>query len=174
VNMHTTIKGANGILPLDLGWAGAKTFVHIFGGPFDNFPGRDQAFGVCVRSEMVPDQRDVHLPINDFSVPSDAKAVEYALTDTFDAAIDGKTVYVGCMGGWGRTGLFLALMAKAAGVADPVTYVREHYTPKAVETREQKAYVAKFDVTNVRRHIAKKAWRKKVPVLGGLIARLFA
>ena len=41
------------------------------------------------------------------------------------------TVYVGCMGGWGRTGLFLALMVKALmpGVATRSLYVRENYRP---------------------------------------------
>ena len=41
------------------------------------------------------------------------------------------------MGGWGRTGLFLALLAKVCGVENPVTYVRENYSPRAVETTDQ-------------------------------------
>lgn len=174
MNMQAKIFGGNGILPLALGFAGAGYSLSIIGGPFDNFPGRDKAFGVCVRAERVPNERDVHLPIHDFSIPESAKAVEYALMDTFDAALDGKQVYVGCMGGWGRTGLFLALMAKAAGIPDPVEYVRENYTPKAVETREQYTYVQRFDVSKVQRHVRLKAWRKRVPIVGGLIGHLVA
>lgn len=172
MNAHASIMGGNGVLPLTLGWKGANASFEIIGGPFDNFPGRDRAFGVCVRAERVPNERDVHLPIHDFAVPENAKAVEYALMDTFDAAIEGKQVYVGCMGGWGRTGLFLALMAKAAGITDPVEYVRANYTSRAVETREQYSYVQKFDVSKVQRHIRRKAWKRRVPVIGGLIAAL--
>lgn len=168
MNMHTKFDG-NGTLPINLGWAGALYRLAIVGGPFDNFPGRDKAFGVCVRAERVPAKRDVHLPIHDFSVPENKTAVEYALIDTFEAAINGKQVYVGCMGGWGRTGLFLALMAKAAGIPDPVEYVRANYTPKAVETREQYNYVTAFDVTRVQRRISRMAWRKRLPLIGWLI-----
>lgn len=174
MNMQAKIFGGNGTLPLALGFAGANAAMEIIGGPFDNFPGRKLAFGVCVRAERVPDERDVHLPIHDFSVPEDERAVKYALIDTFKAAIDGKQVYVGCMGGWGRTGLFLALMAKAAGIASPVDYVRENYTPKAVETREQYTYVKQFDVSTVQKVIRRYAWKKRFPIIGGLIGLLVA
>ena len=104
------------------------------------FPGRNHAFGVCVRAERAPSGRyNVHLPIHDFSVPSPDQQdeVELALRETLEALLDGKKVYVGCMGGWGRTGLFLALLAKVCGVEEPVTYVRENYSSRAVETAEQ-------------------------------------
>jgi len=57
----------------------------------------------------------------------------------------GRGVYVGCMGGYGRTGLFLACLVKCLGVDDPVGYVRAHYHGRAVETDEQLDYVAEFD-----------------------------
>ncbi len=106
------------------------------------FPGRNHAFGVCVRAERAPSGRyNVHLPIHDFSVPSPDQQdeVELALRETLEALLDGKPVYVGCMGGWGRTGLFLALLAKVCGVDQPVTYVRENYSNRAVETRSRSA-----------------------------------
>ena len=93
MNMHTKLKVGNGILPLALGWKGAGAEMDIIGGPFDDFPGRATHFGVCVRAERVPNERDVHLPIHDFCVPDSEKQVEYALMDTFDAAIEGKQVY---------------------------------------------------------------------------------
>ena len=102
---------------------------------------------------------DVHLPIHDFQVPQDEEDVVYALKDTLYAALSGRTVYVGCVGGWGRTGLFMALLAKAAGVDNPVEYVRRHYTPRAVETKGQLDYVDSFDVIQVRRWLFWQAWR---------------
>lgn len=171
---HKTLGVGNGTLPLSLGWRGAGLNLTIIGGPFDSYPGRQKAFGVCVRAEQAPRERDVHLPIRDFDVPTSTAAVEKALVQAFAAAIEGRPVYVGCMGGWGRTGLFLALMAKAAGVDDPVGYVRKHYTPRAVETKDQQLYVDKFDVGYVQKKVRRTAWSARFPVVGGIIARLVA
>jgi hypothetical protein len=149
--------GANGLLPIDLGWAGGLQKFWIVGGPYDYYPGREDAFGVCVREERVPKNGyDVLLPIRDFSVPRDRDAVKEALRKTIEAALDGKPVYVGCMGGWGRTGLFLALLAKACGEKDPIGYVRTHYTPRAVETLAQMEYVDKFDMTELRQWVRRR------------------
>ena len=87
-----------------------------------------------MRAERVPEYGvDIWVPIPDFQVPSERQLaqVENALERAFAAALDGKRVYVGCAGGYGRTGLFLALMAKVAGVKDPVAYVRLHYNSHA-------------------------------------------
>ena len=171
--MHRKLTkgGPNGFLPIDLGWRGAFYRFQIAGGPYDFFPGRDKAFGVCVRAENVnPGSYDVHLPIRDFSVPTDMFRVEMAVRDTLRAAIRGKPVYVGCMGGWGRTGLFLALLAKAAGVDDPVAYVRKYYTPRAVETRAQEQFVKDFDVTKLRKWLHKFAWAQRFPWLSRFLA----
>lgn len=152
----------NGVLPLSLGWVAPKLV--ITGGPYSDYKMARNTFGVCVRAEDVR-AHDVHVPIHDFSVPEDDDGVKRALVASLKAAIDGRSVYVGCMGGWGRTGLFLALMAKAAGVPDPVDYVREVYTPRAVETREQEKYVAQFDVKQISKVIRRYAWAKKFPIL---------
>ena len=53
---------------------------------------------------------------------------------------------VGCMGGIGRTGLMLALLAKSFGEEDPVRYVRATYYSHAVETAAQKQFIAEFKV----------------------------
>src|SRR5690606_26734740 len=111
----------------------------------------------------------VLLPITDFSVPENAADTDDALVAAFKAGIDGRPVYVGCMGGWGRTGLFLALMAKVAGEKDPVGYVRRWYTPHAVETKQQKAYVENYDMSWVRPKVLRYAWSKRVPVIGPII-----
>ena len=155
----------NGYLPLNLGWRGAFYKLSIAGGPYDYFPGKDTAFGVCVRAER-PGPCHVHLPIKDFGVPRDEYAVELAIRDTLRAAIRGQQVYVGCMGGWGRTGLFLALLAKAAGVENPVEYVREHYSSRAVETADQENFVSDFDVMKLQSWLTRYAWSHRFPLVG--------
>jgi hypothetical protein len=55
---------------------------------------------------------------------------------------------VRCQMGHGRTGTALAILGVFLGAipadADPVTYVREHYCPRAVESQEQRSYVEKM------------------------------
>jgi len=152
---------ANGTLPLDLGWRGGFLGLRVTGGPFDNFrPGVNANYGVCVRAERVPHTAHAKVAIHDFQVPkpSQKAEVDAALRQAFEQLLFGKRVWVGCMGGWGRTGLFLALMAKVAGVDNPVSYVREHYTPRAVETQEQMEYVYKFDVGELRQWLFWRGW----------------
>ena len=161
----------NGCLPLSLGWRGAFHAFSITGGPYDAFP-RGRAFGVCVRAERKPrpEDMDVHLPIRDFDVPEDDAAVAEALRRTLAAALEGRSVYVGCMGGWGRAGLFMALLAKVCWQDDPIGYVRELYTPRAVETEAQTHYVRTFDVAELRVWLARTAWAMRLPPLARLIA----
>lgn len=164
----TTINGANGQITFDLGWRGAFKKLTFVGGPYDAFPGRAHAFGVCVRQENVrKGSFDINVPIEDFSVPpmSMRPVVEDALYRAAKAAVDGQLVYVGCMGGWGRTGLFLSLLAKACGEGDPVAAVRQRYTVRAVETKQQKNYVDEFDVSDARVAIYRAAWLSRFPWL---------
>jgi hypothetical protein len=159
--MKMTRMGANGALPLDLGWRGGWLGLKVIGGPFDAYkPGVNADYGVCVRAERVPPTADVHVAIPDFHVPaaSQRAEVDAALKAAFAKLLDGKRVWVGCMGGWGRTGLFLALMAKMAGEESPVTFVRANYTPRAVETQEQMEYVEDFDVRELRHWLYCQAW----------------
>lgn len=169
MNAHTrpVFEDANGDITLTLGpWAFWQK-VRLHGGPFDGYDPTENSLGVCVRAERVPKSADIRVPIHDFDVPrpADIWLVQEALQRAFGAALDGKDVYVGCMGGWGRTGLFLALCAKVAGEKDPVGFIRAHYTPKAVETAKQEAYVRDFDVAEVQAGIlayARKRWIRDV------------
>lgn len=157
--MSARFPGANGALTLDLGWYGAFRHLVINGGPFDKFPAGDtKAFGVCLREDN-PGACDIHLPIRDFSVPEDDASVAVALRCALDAALRGEDVYVGCMGGFGRTGLFMALLAKVAGEPRPVEFVRKNYTARAVETKQQYRYVMDFDVSELRYWLFWAAWR---------------
>ena len=80
--------------------------------------------------------RDFHLPAsNDDAVAALRAAHTRAATERVEVA---------CAGGRGRTGTALALLAVLSGVGpdDAVAWVREHYHPKAVETRPQRRWVA--------------------------------
>ena len=81
----------------------------------------------------------------DFGLPSDPAAMREALVEVWERA-DRERVEVGCMGGRGRTGTALACIAVLEGVpADQaVDYVRRHYHPDAVETEQQRQFVAEF------------------------------
>lgn len=157
--MLDTVARPLGTVVMPLGWKGGWRKVVVSGGPFDNAPGGHNQFSVAVRAERIkPGQAHVHLPIRDFSVPENGADVSEALIKTFKAALNGKDVYVGCMGGVGRTGLFLALMAKTAGIEEPVKWVRENYKIHAVETNAQAKYVNDFDVTGIRKAVLGYAW----------------
>lgn len=146
-----------GAIAMPLGWKGGWRTIHITGGPFDAAP--LDVFRVAVRAERIrPGEANVHLPIRDFSVPENGADVAAALQKTLQASLSNKPVYVGCMGGYGRTGLFLALLAKAAGIEDPVDYVRRHYHSRAVETEKQMQYVEDFDVSGIRKAMLGFAW----------------
>lgn len=130
-----------GVLPLIV--AGRR--VSITGGPFDAIP--DGAFGVCLEAAAQKAWlADVALPIPDFGLPDPAalKAAIGAVLRQLEAAPT-RPVHVGCRAGIGRTGLFMACLARAAGVAgDPLDYVRAHYLPHAAETPAQQAMARGF------------------------------
>ena len=119
--------------------------VTITGGPFDAIP--DGAFGVCL--EMQAEKAwlaDVAVPTPDFGLPD--PAVLRAAVGTVLAQLESdptRPVHIGCRAGIGRTGLFMACLAKAAGVpGDPLDYVRAHYLAHAAETAEQQAMARGF------------------------------
>lgn len=150
------IEGANGTLTLPLGWRGLWKTLTIHGGPFTAYDKGLSAnkiietewLSVCLK-EHGAQNADIHVPIEDFRTPESDEQVTGAIIEILRHALAGREVFVGCMGGWGRTGLFLAVLAKAVGIEDPVAYVRSTYTDKAVETKQQEHYVARFDVAPI-------------------------
>jgi protein-tyrosine phosphatase len=119
--------------------------VTVTGGPFDAIP--DGAFGICLETESAKAWlADVTLPTPDFGLPEPAalrRAVGIALAQL--EAEPERPMHVGCRAGIGRTGLFLACLARAAGVeGDALDYVRQHYFPCAAETAEQERMARGF------------------------------
>ena len=122
-------------LPLFLG----KFFV-VAGGPYVRVP--DKMVGVKMAVE-INHPHQISIPTRDFDVPR-VSDVDTGLRQAVDAILRGDPVYVGCMGGIGRTGLFMAILAKAFGESDPVSDVRSQYNHHAVETKQQMQYVQDY------------------------------
>ena len=121
----------------------------VYGGPYFTKP--EGYFGVKLAPEInLP--CSINLPISDFSIPETSQALS-AVMATIDALFNGEKVFAGCYGGKGRTGLFLALLAKTFGYERPITHVREHYHAHAVETREQGLFIYRFDVAPARNRL---------------------
>jgi len=108
---------------------------------------RDQVptFGLYLDQRWAPPWDHAHLPWADFGVP-DANELRVALEDVLDRSRRGEHVEIGCLGGHGRTGTALACLAVMSGTppGDAVAWIRGAYCEKAVETDEQRAFVAAF------------------------------
>ncbi len=77
-------------------------------------------------------------PIQDMGVPSHLKEFQNMIAYLKEQVLAGKKVFIGCIGGHGRTGLVLAALVKSiANETDAVTYVRDHYCHRAVESSKQ-------------------------------------
>lgn len=119
-----------------------RQFFVVAGGPYMAKP--EGYVGVKMAKEInLPCA--VSIPTADFSVP-DPKLMAKGLDEAVNRILLGQPLYVGCMGGIGRTGLFLAILAKAFDVKNPVRFVRENYLSHAVETPQQMKYVTDFTV----------------------------
>jgi len=134
--------GAAGVLTLP---SGRRVRGRGRGAPL--LPGPAPEFGVYLlgrRPEPVPwEERWLRWP--DFRLPTDPAQLRAVLQEVWERAA-GERVEVACHGGTGRTGTALACLAVLDGVlpADAVAFVRARYRPRAVETRAQARFVARF------------------------------
>ena len=121
----------------------------VVGGPFNGFA--PPAIGVCLEARSrLATLADVLIEVPDFTAPTQAQLVD-GLVRTLVLMRDAPQlpVYVGCAAGLGRTGTFIAALARLAGIADSVAWVRTNYDPRAVETADQEAAVAALDLDAV-------------------------
>lgn len=81
----------------------------------------------------------------DFRLPRDRMGALSALREAWRRA-EVERVEIACRGGRGRTGTALACVAILDGVPaeQAVSYVRDRYDARAVETRGQRRYVTRF------------------------------
>lgn len=133
---------------------------NVYGGPFRKFvKGTRRLVGIKMAQE-IDHECDFTVDTEDFSVPTH-EDMKRGILFGVKALSEGKDVYAGCMGGIGRTGLYMACMSKVmidyatkTGDAppvpnEPVRFVRSHYLPHAVETKEQQAFVSRFNTSPV-------------------------
>lgn len=132
----------------------------IYGGPYRNKPA--DIHGVKMAMEInAPCTVDV--PTKDFNVP-DTNDLRIGLMAALALLKEHGRIYVGCMGGIGRTGLFMAAMAKMMDTPDQlnvpdtltmqgldpaVAYVRQHYKRHAVETGQQLQYISQLFLSDI-------------------------
>lgn len=147
-------------------------FVHlngfnVYGGPFHAAPHEFYFKTLCLQAEPrargapKPDQ---FLRIPDFSVPEVRNATFMLAWVLFESIVRKRPVYVGCMGGTGRTGLILALLIKICygETTNPLVNVRAQYRSSAVETQEQEEFLSDFPVRNL------KLWLKICKLIASL------
>lgn len=146
-------KIGNGSIPLRIG---NLINTQVYGGPYLKVP--VDFWGVKM-AEEIEHPHMVSVPTRDFCVP-EVSDMRRGVVQALMAMINDELVYVGCMGGIGRTGLFLGVLAKVqidyrkskhrkGRGDDPVTYVREHFLSHAIETDEQQKFVRTFDTTDI-------------------------
>jgi hypothetical protein len=109
-------------------------------------------FGLYLDYRWAPPWEHGHLDWPDFGLPSDPEVTELLLMGFLDRARRGQCVELGCLGGHGRTGTALAWLAVLGGYppAEAVAWVRANYCDRAVETKEQEAFVAGLTATGER------------------------
>jgi protein-tyrosine phosphatase len=87
----------------------------------------------------------IYLPIPDFNVP-DKDALEAAISLALQRAKAGQNIAVHCNAGIGRTGLFLACLARRVldlSANEAISWVRQ-FIPGAVEVPEQMRLVEEY------------------------------
>lgn len=83
-------------------------------------------------------------PIRDSYPPEDFDSFDRMMRWVASQLLYGKKVHVGCIGGHGRTGTFLAALVKHLnGNLDAIAYVRKNYCEKAVESKSQVQWLMK-------------------------------
>jgi hypothetical protein len=108
---------------------------------------------------------EVKFEIADMSTPKDAAAFGRLVDWTAEQIRAGRKVHCGCIGGHGRTGMFLAALVAKFGEKDAIAYVRENYCQKAVESGSQiKFLVERFKVFSAK---GSKDWSGGSPMACG-------
>ncbi len=87
----------------------------------------------------------IHFPIPDFQVPKN-DGLMAAIEDVITQAQDGNNIAVHCLAGIGRTGIFIACMAKQQQKVNGQASIRwvRQFIPGALENLDQEKFVKNF------------------------------
>jgi hypothetical protein len=86
---------------------------------------------------------EVLFRIPDGHAPKDAHEFKAMINWLSEQLLKGKKIHIGCIGGHGRTGMVIAALKRQVdGTEDAITWVRENYCHKAVESSSQVQFLA--------------------------------
>ena len=164
MNMPARIDAA--LLTKSVGFLKLKFNGHrvtVYGGPYHSKP--DHVMGVRLEIRTPADEDTIaSVDIPDFSVPRSLPEFNGALLTAITELQSGDPVWVGCMGGFGRTGMFMSALLqieelqairsrwtskipfiyrrRVKGIAARALHrVRSEYCDRAVETKEQERWM---------------------------------
>jgi hypothetical protein len=137
-------------LPPD-GWSGAivlpgRTVVRGRGVQHPVPCGPEPDFGLYLGVDYRPRWAHERLEWPDFGLPRDPLAAVRAIERLHRRARAGEHVEVACRAGKGRTGTVIACLAVLDGLppTHAVTWTRDHYHHRAVQTPWQRRWVLRF------------------------------
>jgi|GEM_PF-1383185 len=113
--------------------------------PLDRLPG--YVWGTGFRGEVV------YYPIMDYCVLPD-DVLEKLVGTILEQLSVGKRVALFCDGGHGRTGYVAACVLFQLGKRNPIAFLKQNYSPSAVESDDQEQAVERFCL----RHVAETFW----------------
>lgn len=128
----------------------AKDRMFVYGAPYMDKP--DDIAGVKM-AEEINAPCDVDIPTRDFSVP-DLEVFSKGVIKAMEILLNTGEIYVGCMGGIGRTGLALAGLLKlhdrmfqgsTRKASEYRDFIRAHVHPHAIETKAQLDFIDQYD-----------------------------
>lgn len=142
----------------------------VIGGPFEAYHGG--GISVCLEAHARNvGKADILIDVQDFQPPTEMQLIaSLARLLDFARQYPRQPIYVGCRAGIGRTGTFIAAIARMADKDDPVQWTRDNYYGWAVETKAQERLVNTFSKTAVQHEYLRL--RGKRPGIIGLIARI--
>lgn len=159
----------HGYMEFQFHWRGEPIHLRLYGGPYRNKP--EHLPGICMAKELNHLPHEISCRTADFQTPHEdsMRLAIYMLLDAClwqdynDSRLGPQEWYVGCAGGIGRTGLFLACFAKIAKMltleaeqrdedpdklpASDIDYralVRNLYHQRAIETEDQNGFLNRF------------------------------
>lgn len=139
---------------------GGSCVSRVPSGDYDVFVGLDVGYSKTKR--YYPWEKGVEFlyRVPDMGVPKSLASFKKMLGYLEKAILNRENVFIGCIGGHGRTGLVLAaLVAKMTGNMKAVPYVRKNYCKKAVESEEQIEWLHKnFGIKKVKSSKNVQGW----------------
>lgn len=110
---------------------------HPFVNDADIYIGFDHGMRFTARHWPWKKGTEIYFHVPDMGIPESADEYKKLVGWAKQQVDAGKKVHAGCIGGHGRTGMFLAALVSAFGEKNAIAYVRDHYCKKSVESAKQ-------------------------------------